>query len=207
MFLEGSLLALIWSEGAGLHGSPSRVLLGSQSEEFGWFPSVSTSSTPIRVDTKEVGPIHVLYPTLKYSFLMSSPAAPGLTSPRALRSRVLQALSTSEDVRRVLREDLDFHLRNRALRVLLEQVVHLRSPSIISSSLPSASSAASRLWGAQAPNLSLCMMRDVLALHMEYPPSLSLIWRIRLRIRSVFWVLQVLAIFFKKSCLFMIRVP
>ena len=97
--------------------SPSRVLLGSQSEEFGWFPSVSTSSTPILVYTKEVGRIHVLYPTLEYSVLMSSPAAPGLTSPRALRSRVMQASSASEDVRRLLRELLDFCLRNRALRV------------------------------------------------------------------------------------------
>ena len=62
---------------------------------------------------------------------VGSPGVPGLTSPRALRSRVLQALSASEDVRWVLRENLDFHLRNRALRVLLEQVVHLRSPSIV----------------------------------------------------------------------------
>ena len=71
--------------------SPSRVLSGSHSEEFGWFSSMSTSSTPIRVDTKEVGHIHVLFPTLEYSLPVGSPAAPGLTSPRALRSRVLQA--------------------------------------------------------------------------------------------------------------------
>ena len=82
--------------------SPSRVMLGSQSEEFGWFPSMSTSSTPIRVDTKEVGHIHVLLPTLEYSAPVGSPSIPGPTSPRALRSRVLQALSASEDVRRVL---------------------------------------------------------------------------------------------------------
>ena len=103
--LRGSLFALIYFGGGGgqvYMESPSRVLLGSQSEEFGWFPSVSTSSTPIRVYTKEVGRIHVLYPTLKYSVLMSSPAAPGLTSPRALRSRVQQASSASEDVHRVL---------------------------------------------------------------------------------------------------------
>ena len=59
--------------------SPSRVLLGSQSEEFGWFLSTSTSSTPIRVDTGKVGHIHVLLPTLEYSAPMSSPAVPGLT--------------------------------------------------------------------------------------------------------------------------------
>ena len=59
--------------------SPSRVLLGSQSEEFGWFPSMSTSSTPIQVDTKEVEHIHVLLPTLEYSLPVGSPAAPGLT--------------------------------------------------------------------------------------------------------------------------------
>ena len=59
--------------------SPSRVMLGSQSEEFGWFPSMSTSSTPIRVDTKEVGHIHVLLPTLEYFAPVSSPAVPGLT--------------------------------------------------------------------------------------------------------------------------------
>ena len=61
--------------------SPSRVLLGSQSEEFGWLPSMSTGSTPIRVDTKEVGHIHVLLPTLEYSVPANSPVVPGLTSP------------------------------------------------------------------------------------------------------------------------------
>ena len=71
--------------------SPSRVLLGSQSEEFGYFPSTSTIFTPIRVDTKEVGHIHVLLPTLEYFLPVGSPATPGLTSPQALRSRVLQA--------------------------------------------------------------------------------------------------------------------
>ena len=71
---------------------------------------MSTSSTPIRVDTKEVGHIHVLLPTLEYSEPMGSPAVPGPTSPRALRSRVLQASSASEDVRRVLQKFLDFCL-------------------------------------------------------------------------------------------------
>ena len=84
--------------------SSSQVLLGSQFEEFGWFPSMSTSSTPIWVDTKEVGHIHVLLPTLEYSAPVNIPAAPGMTSPRALRSRALQASSASEEVRRVLRD-------------------------------------------------------------------------------------------------------
>ena len=89
-------------------GSPSRVLLGSQSEEFGWFPSVSTSSTPIRVDIKEVGHTHELLTTQEYSVPASSPAAPGLTSPRALRSRVQQASSPSEDGHRVLSDASGF---------------------------------------------------------------------------------------------------
>ena len=106
---------------------------------------MSTSFTPIRVDTKEVGHIHVLLPTLEHSAPMGSPVVPGLTSPRALRSRVMQASSASEVIRWILRELLDLCLRNRALRVLLEQVVHPWSPSSVSSSLPRASSAASRL--------------------------------------------------------------
>ena len=73
---------------------------------------MSTSSTPIQVDAEEVGHIHVLLPTLEYSELVVSPAVPGLTSSRALRSRVLQASSASEDVRWVLQEFLDFCLRN-----------------------------------------------------------------------------------------------
>ena len=55
-----------------------------------------------------VGRTHTVLPTLEYSTPVSSPAAPGLTSPRALRSRVLQASSASEDVRRVLQKFLDF---------------------------------------------------------------------------------------------------
>ena len=74
--------------------SSSQILLGSQSEEFGWFPSMSTSSTPIWVDTKEVGHIHVLLPTLEYSAPLSSPAVPGMTNPElfvveSYRCRVL----------------------------------------------------------------------------------------------------------------------
>ena len=60
--------------------SPSRVLSESQSEEFDWFPSMSTSSTPIRVDTREVGHIHALLPTLEYFEPVGSPAVPGLTA-------------------------------------------------------------------------------------------------------------------------------
>ena len=47
--------------------------------EFGWLPSTSTGSTPIWVDTKEVGHIHVLLPALEYSAPASSPIVPGLT--------------------------------------------------------------------------------------------------------------------------------
>ena len=79
--------------------------------EYSWNPTTKqsgsflrtvASSTPIRVVTKEVRYIHDLSLTLEDSMPISSPNAPGLTSPRALRSRVLQALSTSEDVCRVL---------------------------------------------------------------------------------------------------------
>jgi len=59
----------------------------------------------------------VLLPILEYSVLVGSPTVPGPTSTRALRSRVLQALSASEDVRRVLRGYLDLC---RVLRALLE---------------------------------------------------------------------------------------
>ena len=44
------------------------------------------------------GVTHVLSLILEHSTPMSKPAAPGLTSPRALCSRVLQASSTSEGV-------------------------------------------------------------------------------------------------------------
>ena len=75
--------------------------------EYSWSPIVArsgsflctaASSTPIRVITKEVRYIHELSLTLEHSMPMSSPAAPGLTSPRALRSRVLQTSSTSEGI-------------------------------------------------------------------------------------------------------------
>ena len=40
---------------------------------------MSTSSTPIRVDTKEVEHIHVLLSTLEYFVPVGSPVVPGLT--------------------------------------------------------------------------------------------------------------------------------
>ena len=88
--------------------SSSRVLLGSQSEEFGWFPCPLTSSTLIQVETKEVGYTHAILPTLEYSTPTVSPAVPGLTSPRALRSQVLQASSASEDDHRVRSDAFGF---------------------------------------------------------------------------------------------------
>ena len=71
--------------------------------EYSWSPTTTqsdsflctvASSTPIWVITKEVSYIHELSLTLEHSISISSPAVPGLTSPRALRSRVLQASST-----------------------------------------------------------------------------------------------------------------
>ena len=82
---------------------------------------------------------------------MSSLVAPGLTSPRALRSRVLQALSTSEDVH----------------RVLLESIAQARSPLSTSSSLPN-TFWLYRGYEVLKPRIfSSDMLRDVLALHME----------------------------------------
>ena len=71
--------------------------------EYSWSPTTTQSGsflctaaspTPIRVVTREVRCIHELSLTLEHSMSVSSPVAPGLTSPRALRSRVLQASST-----------------------------------------------------------------------------------------------------------------
>ena len=89
---RGSLPALIYPGGQGYMESPSRW--SSSTIQSGSFLCTTASSTPIRVVTREVRYIHELSLTLEYSMLVSSPAAPGLSSPRALRSRVLQALST-----------------------------------------------------------------------------------------------------------------
>ena len=71
--------------------------------EYSWSPTTTQSgsflctaanSMPIWVVTKEVWYIHELSSTLEHSISISSPAVLGLTSPRALRSRVLQASST-----------------------------------------------------------------------------------------------------------------
>ena len=71
--------------------------------EYSWSPTttqsssflcITASSTPIRVVTREVKYIHELSLTLEDSISISSLAVPGLTSPRALCSRVLQASST-----------------------------------------------------------------------------------------------------------------
>ena len=67
-----------------------------------------TSPTFIRVVTVEAGRTHAVLPTLEYSTPVSSPAAPGLTSPQVLRSLVLQASSASEDGHRVLSDASGF---------------------------------------------------------------------------------------------------
>ena len=84
------------SGGQGYMESPSRVQLewSPTTTQSGSFLCTAASSTPMRVVTKEVRYIHELSLTLEHSMPISSPATPGLTSPRALRSRVLQASST-----------------------------------------------------------------------------------------------------------------
>ena len=67
--------------------SPTTIQSGS-------FLCTAVSSTPIWIVTRKVKYIHELSLTLEHSMPISSPAAPGLTGPRALRSRVLQASST-----------------------------------------------------------------------------------------------------------------
>jgi len=71
--------------------------------EYCWSPTTTRSGSflvlqlvlrLIQVVTKEVRYIHELSFTLEHSTPVSSPAAPGLTSPQALRSRVLQASCT-----------------------------------------------------------------------------------------------------------------
>ena len=74
--------------------SPSQVLLESYYNLVGKFTCTTASSMHIRVVTKEVRYIRALSLTLETSMPMSSPTVLGLTSPRALRSQVLQASST-----------------------------------------------------------------------------------------------------------------
>ena len=95
---RGSLPALIYPGGHGYMESPSQVSWSPTTTQSGSFLCTAASYTPIRVVKKEVRCIHELSLTLEHSMFVSSPVAPGLTSPRALRSRVLQALSTSEGV-------------------------------------------------------------------------------------------------------------
>ena len=73
---------VIWKVLAEYSWSPTTTQSGS-------FLCTAASSTPIRVVTKEVRYIHELSLTLEHCMSISSPAIPGLTSPRALRSRVL----------------------------------------------------------------------------------------------------------------------
>ena len=93
-----------------LEGVPARPYIsggdrvtGKVLAEYSWSPTTiqsgsflctAASSMPIRVVTKEVRYIHELSLNLEHSISIRSPAVPGLTSPRALRSRVLQASST-----------------------------------------------------------------------------------------------------------------
>ena len=104
---RGSLSALIY---------PGDRVTWKILTEYSWSPTTTqsdsflcttASSTPIRVVTKEVRYIHELFLTLEHSTPVSSPAVPGLTSPRALYSRVMQASSATEDVRRVPRKLLE----------------------------------------------------------------------------------------------------
>ena len=96
--LRGSLPAIIYSGGQGYMESTSRVQLESYYNTVGLFHCNASSSTPIRVVTREARYIHALSLTLEHSMPISSPVAPTLTSPRALCSRVLLASSTLQDV-------------------------------------------------------------------------------------------------------------
>jgi len=91
---RGSLPALIypgdrvtWKVLAEYSWSPTTTQSGS-------FLCTAVSSMLVRVVTRGVRYIHELSLTLEHSMPISSPAAPGLTSPRALRSGVLQESST-----------------------------------------------------------------------------------------------------------------
>ena len=95
--LRGSLPALIYPGGRG-DKVTWKVLA-----EFSWsvtttqsgsFLCTAASPTPIRIIIREVRYNHEQSLILEHSMPIGSSAAPGLTSPRALRSQVLQALST-----------------------------------------------------------------------------------------------------------------
>ena len=73
--------------GQGYMESTSRVLLESYYNEVGQFPCTSTSPTAVRVVTREVRCIHVLFLILEYSTSVSSPAALGLTVSSSNLSR------------------------------------------------------------------------------------------------------------------------
>ena len=94
MCFEGSLPALICPGGQGYMESPSQVQLEFYYNQSGSFLCTAASPMPIRVVIKEVRYIHELSLTLEHSMPISSSATPDLISPRALRSRVLQASST-----------------------------------------------------------------------------------------------------------------
>ena len=66
--------------------------------QSGSFLCTAASSTLIQIVTREIRYIHELSLNLEHSMPISSPAAPGPTSPRAIRSRVVQASSTRRGV-------------------------------------------------------------------------------------------------------------
>ena len=83
---RGSLPALIYPGGQGYMESLAEYNWSPTTTQSGSFLCTAASSTLIRVVTREVRYIHELSLTLEYSMPISSPAVPGLTSPRALRS-------------------------------------------------------------------------------------------------------------------------
>ena len=85
LYIQGDRVT--WKVLAEYSWSPTTIQSGS-------FLCTAASCTPIREVTREVRYIHELSLTLEHSMPISSPTAPGLTSPRALHSRVLQASST-----------------------------------------------------------------------------------------------------------------
>ena len=81
---------------------------------------------------------------------VSSSAAPDLTSPRALRSRVLQVSSTSEDVAECFECFWSPPVLHRVLRVVSRVLSWLH-----------------RGYEVLKPRIFFYMVRDELALHME----------------------------------------